>query len=92
VAKVEVPEQQQVVQEVVQLNQEESVENQKAAVSAESYQDRLSALASALMREAFERWEPGAIAALTEEEMAELSGIFVERAEIALTNAGHQPA
>jgi excinuclease UvrABC nuclease subunit len=92
--KVEVPErqQQQQIHEIAQSNQEEAVETHEGISSPESYQDRLSALASALMRESFERWEPEAIAALTDEEMTELSGIFVERAEIALANAGQYPA
>ena len=83
---------QQPGQAIIQPKQGEAVENHEEISSAESYQDRLQALASALMRESFERWEPEAIAALTDAEMAELSGIFVERAEIALTNAGQQPA
>lgn len=45
--------------------------------------------ALALMQESMASWDDAAIAALSEDEMSELTKIFVERAELEITGVYH---
>ena len=57
--------------------------------AVEMEEARIKNRALELMRESMGKWDDQSIAALTDAEISELTGIFIERAEIEITGQGH---